>query len=54
MTWELVSGALTNVWTIVSSCVTFIVSNELFLVLLAGGLIPLGFRVFRIAKRSVK
>lgn len=54
MTWEVISGALTNVWAIVTSCITFIVSNDLFLVLLAGGLVPLGFKVFRVARRSVK
>lgn len=54
MTWETVSGALENVWSMVNSCVTFITSNTALLFLFVSSLVPVGFKLFKKAKRSVK
>ena len=52
--WATVSSALTNVWSLVESCLNFIVSNNVFVVMFAAGLIPIGFKIFRKAKKAVK
>ena len=54
MTWANITGALTNVWTVVDSCIDFIVDNPALMMLFAAGLVPVGFKLFKKAKRSVK
>lgn len=54
MTWEVVETALTNVWSIVSSCVTFITGQPVMLTLFAASLVPIGFKIFRKAKKAVR
>lgn len=54
LTWSTISGALTNAWTLVDSAITFITTNDVFVVIFAAGLIPIGFRIFKKAKRAVR
>lgn len=54
MTWAGVTTALGNVWDVVDSCIDFIVNNPPLLMLFAASLIPVGFKIFKKAKRSVK
>ena len=52
--WSNVVTALQHVWDIVGSCVNFITTNEVFVVIFGAGLIPLGFKIFKKAKKAVK
>ena len=52
--WSTVSGVFTHVWDLLTSCTQFIVSNNIFLVLFAAGVIPVGFKLFKKIKKSVK
>ena len=52
--WSTVNSALTHVWSLVSSALNFIVSNEIFVVMFAAGVVPLGFRIFKKAKKAVR
>ena len=52
MAW--ISSMLTEMWTIVTSCVTFLTGNALFQLFLVAGLIPIGFRIFRSAKKAAR
>ena len=54
MNWDAISDALTNVWNTVSSCITFITGNAALMMLFAASLVPVGFKIFKKAKRSVK
>lgn len=54
LTWSTISGALANAWTLVDSAITFITTNDVFVVIFAAGLIPIGFRIFKKAKRAVR
>lgn len=54
LTWATVSGALGNVWDIVGDCVEHIAGNPVLLTCLCAGLIPIGFRIFRKARKSVR
>lgn len=54
MNAEGVSTALTTVWELVGSCVDFIGKNPVLMVLFVAGLVPMGFRIFKRAKNSVK
>lgn len=54
LTWTLIEGGLTNAWTLVSSGLDFIASQPALIAMFAAGLIPIGFRIFRKAKRAVK
>ena len=50
-----VTTALGTVWEIVGDCVTFIADNPVLMVIFVGGcLVPIGFKIFKRAKRSVK
>lgn len=49
-----ITTALKTVWDIVESCVTFISDNPIMMVLLVAGMVPVGFKIFKRAKRSVK
>lgn len=52
--WSNIVTALSHVWDIVGSCVNFITTNEVFVVIFGAGLIPLGFKIFKKAKKAVK
>lgn len=53
MTWETISAALGNIWDVVDNCIEKVAANPLLLTLLCAGLVPVGFRIFRKARRSV-
>jgi len=46
--------ALTNVGTVVTQAVGIITANEILMVMFAGGLLGVGFRAIRQAKRAAK
>lgn len=52
--WGTVAGAFQNVWQMVTSATEYIISNSVFLTLFAAGIIPVGFKIFKKAKRAVK
>ena len=63
MSW--ITTALTTLWTVVTQCVQFIVGggatgtvlengNPLLQVFLAAGLVAIGFRIFRSAKKAAR
>lgn len=52
MTW--ITTMLAHMWTIVTGCVNQLVTVELFQLFLVAGLIPIGFRIFRSAKRAAR
>ena len=54
MDWAGISSALTNVWSIVGSCINFITGNAALMMLFAASLVPVGFKIFKKAKRSVR
>lgn len=54
MTWAAIEAALANVWGVVDSCITFITGNAALMCLFVAGLVPIGFKIFRKAKKSVK
>ena len=49
-----VTAALTTVWSVVDGCVDFITGNAVLMVIFVAGLVPIGFRIFRKAKNSVR
>lgn len=51
---EWITSGLTEIWNIVSGCVTFLTGNALMQLFLVAGLIPIGFRIFRSAKRAAR
>lgn len=53
LTWATITGALSNIWDVVDSCIENVAQNPLLLTMLCAGLIPVGFRIFRKARRSV-
>lgn len=54
MTWAGIEAALTNVWGIVEECITFITGNAALMVLFVASLVPIGFKIFRKARKSVR
>lgn len=46
--------ALSNVGTIVNQAVGIVTGNEILMVLFAGGVLAVGFRAIKWAKRSVR
>lgn len=46
--------ALETVWTVVGQCVDFITENDILMTLFVASLVPIGFKIFKRAKRSVK
>lgn len=54
MEWTGITAALTNVWSIVESCIGFITDNAALMMLFAASLIPVGFKIFRKARKSVR
>lgn len=48
------ASALTNVGTVVTQAVGIVTSNDILMVLFAGGLLGVGFKAIKWAKRAVK
>lgn len=46
--------AVSSVMSVVGSCVTFLLGQPLLLFFLAAGLVPVGFAIFKSAKRAAK
>lgn len=51
---EGLTTALTNFTTVWTDMVGIITGNDVLMIFLAGGLITLGFRVFKRAKKAVR
>lgn len=49
-----VSGALTTLGTIVTTCIGWITDNPVLMVMFVAGMIPAGFMVIRKAKKTAK
>lgn len=54
MTTEAISGALGTIKEIVSWVVSFVSDNAVLMVFFVGGLIPVGIKVFKKLKNSVR
>lgn len=46
--------ALETVWTVVGQCVDFVTENSILMTIFCASLIPIGFKIFKRAKRSVR
>ena len=53
MTAEGLTNALASVWEIVGSAVDFIAENPILMVCFVAGLVPVGFKIFKKARKSV-
>lgn len=51
---NVLSTALTNVGTVVTQAIGIVSGNELLMVLFAGGILGVGFRAIKWAKRAVR
>ena len=49
-----IATALTNIGTVVTSAIGIITDNTILMTVFAGGLLAVGFRAIRWAKRSVR
>lgn len=49
-----ISSALSEVGTIVTQCINIITGNTVLFVIFAGGLLGIGFKAIRQAKKSAK
>ena len=49
-----VTSALTQLWEVVTSCVTFISGNAILMVLLVASLVAVGFKIFKKAKKAAR
>ena len=50
---EAISSAIANLTTVVGDCISFITGNPILVILLVSGtVVPAGFKMFRMAKRS--
>lgn len=55
MEWTSVTDALAHAWSLLTSSLTQIAGNEVLMAMFVGGsLIPIGFKIFKRAKRAVK
>lgn len=54
MVWSDITGALGNVWDVVTACMTQIKDNALLMAMFSASIIPVGFKIFKRAKRAVK
>lgn len=54
MAWTDITTALANVWDLVGDSIDFMKDNVVLMAVLAAGLVPIGFRIFKKAKRAVK
>lgn len=48
------SAALTNVGTVVTQAIGIVTGNDILMTLFAGGLLGIGFRAIRWAKKAVR
>lgn len=51
---ETLTTALANIGTIVTQCMTTITSNDVLFLFFCGGLLGIGFKAIRQAKRAAK
>lgn len=51
---ENLTGALTNIGTIITQCVGIITDNPVLFLFFCGGLLGIGFKAVRQAKRAAK
>lgn len=49
---EKITASLTQIWSLADGAVEFITGNDLLMIFLTAGLVGIGFRVFRKAKRT--
>lgn len=49
-----ITSGVATLLDIATDCVEFITGNNLLLLFLAGGLIPIGFSIFRKAKKAAR
>lgn len=54
MTENTLASALTNVGSVVTSAIGIITGNEILMVLFAGGILAVGFKAIKWARRAVK
>lgn len=54
MSWANIMAALEDFWDVIDSCITFITTNAALMAIFAASLIPIGFKIFKKAKRAVK
>lgn len=54
MTWASLADAFTNLTDLITKSLNVITGNEALLVVFVGGLVPIGFRIFKKAKRAVR
>lgn len=55
MEWTAVTTGLTNAWSLLTSSLEQIAGNAVLMAMFVGGsLIPIGFKIFKRAKRAVK
>lgn len=48
-----ISTALTNIGSVVTSCVGIVTDNAILMTVFAGGLLAVGFRAIRWAKKAI-
>ena len=51
---ETLTNVLANVGTIITQCMTIITTNDVMFLFFCGGLVGIGFRAIRQAKRAAK
>jgi hypothetical protein len=54
MDWSAITTAIGHVWDLVEGAITFITTNPALMVLFSASLVPIGFKIFRKAKKSVR
>lgn len=54
MTWAQITEAMTNAGDALTNAMGVVTSNAGLMVIFAGGIIAVGFRLFKKAKRAVK
>ena len=51
---EWITGALTNLWEVVTTCITKMTSNTYLAIMLVASLVIVGFKVFKRAKKAAR
>ena len=54
MDWATISGGFTDLSTLLTKAYGVITDNAVLLVVLCGGLVGIGFRIFKKAKKACK
>lgn len=54
MDWATISGGFSDLTELLTKAYTVITTNAVLLVVLCGGLVGIGFRIFRKAKKACK